>query len=91
VIARAPINLGEHLTSLTVTAFEALTSGYLFLMVTVDNPHIDEDLYLSWVQTMLDNPKVLNLGGYRLCQARTVVESLTLPIPRVSSDTDSWL
>jgi hypothetical protein len=52
-------------------------SGYLFLLVTTLSgryPHIDAALYLSSLQTMLDNPMVMYLGGYSFCQANIVVE-----------------
>jgi hypothetical protein len=52
-------------------------SGYLFLLVTTlsgQYPHIDAALYLSSLQTMLDNPMVMYLGGYSFCQANIVVE-----------------
>jgi hypothetical protein len=54
----------------------------------VGNPRIHEEPYLSSSQTMLANPKVMNLGKYSICRANLVVESSILPIPLASSDTD---
>jgi hypothetical protein len=57
----------------------------------VDNPHIDKDLCLSLTRTMLDSPKVINLGEYNICLVGTRVGSSTLLIPLASSDTEPYI